>query len=98
MSQREDLKGAISLSLQYLKQETVEPLRSLVGMVVWGVISAIVTAFGVILVALGLLRLLQSETGSSFQGHLNWLPYLITLVIVGIALVGVVSRIGKRRS
>ncbi|WP_298335362.1 phage holin family protein [Ferrimicrobium sp.] len=96
MSQRDDLKSAVSTSLQYVKQETIDPAKRLGGLLVWGVIASILTAFGFVLVALGLLRLLQDETGTTFQGHLDWLPYLITLVVVVVVLALTLKRIGKR--
>ncbi|MCL5972845.1 MAG: phage holin family protein [Ferrimicrobium sp.] len=96
MSQRDDLKSAVSMSLSYVKQETIDPVKRLGGLLLWGVVASVLTAFGFVLVALGLLRLLQDETGSAFHGHLNWLPYLITLVVVGIVLAVTFKRIGKR--
>jgi hypothetical protein len=96
VSQRDDLKSAVSTSLSYVKQETVDPAKRLGGLLVWGIVASVLTAFGFVLVALGLLRVLQDETGSTFHGHLNWLPYLITLVVVGVVLGITLARIGKR--
>jgi uncharacterized membrane protein YidH (DUF202 family) len=96
VSQRDGVKSAVSTSLQYVKQETIDPAKRLGGLLAWGLIASILTAFGFVLVALGLLRLLQDETGSAFQGHLNWLPYLITLVVVVVVLAVTLKRIGKR--
>jgi len=98
VSQRDDLRSALSLSIRYVKQETLDPAKRLGGLVLWGVVGAITTAFGMILVALGVLRLLQDETGSTFAGHLDWLPYLITLVVVAAAIGLALSRIGGKRS
>ena len=37
---------------------------------------------------IGLLRLLQTETGSTFTGNLSWVPYVIvTVVAVAVAAV-----------
>jgi hypothetical protein len=98
VSQRDDLRSALSLSVRYVKQETLDPAKRLGGMLLWGLVGSVTTAFGVILVALGVLRLLQDETGSTFTGHLDWLPYLITLVVVGAAIALAVSRIGGSAS
>jgi hypothetical protein len=98
VSQRDDLRSALSLSLRYVKQETLDPAKRLGGMVLWGLVGAITTAFGTILVALGVLRLLQDETGTIFSGHLDWLPYLITLVVVAAAIAVAITRIGGKAS
>lgn len=98
MSQRDDLRSALSLSLRYVKQETLDPAKRLGGMVLWGMVGAVATAFGTILVALGVLRLLQDETGTAFAGHLDWLPYLITLVVVAAAIAAAMTRIGGKAS
>jgi hypothetical protein len=94
---RDDVKSAFSTSLRYVKQETVDPAKRLGGLLLWGIVGSVLTAFGFVLVALGLLRLLQDETGSTFRGHLDWLPYLITLVVVTAVLAITLTRIGKRR-
>ena len=36
---------------------------------------------GVVLLLLALLRLLQTETGTTFAGNLSWIPYLIVTVV-----------------
>ncbi len=51
------------------------------------------------LLLLGGLRLLQTETGSTFDGRRTWIPYLIVLVVSGAIAGGAVkarSR-GQRR-
>ena len=47
-------------------------------------------AAGAVLLLLALLRALQTETGSSFTGHLSWLPYLI-VAAVAIAVMGLAA-------
>jgi hypothetical protein len=62
----------------YAKQETLGPLRGLGRFVAFGVSGSIALTVGLVFLLVALLRLLQTETGSTFQGHLTWLPYLIT--------------------
>ena len=62
----------------YAKQETLGPLRGLGRFVALGVSGSILVAVGLVLLLLGLLRALQTETGSTFEGNLSWAPYLIT--------------------
>jgi uncharacterized membrane protein YidH (DUF202 family) len=69
------------LVLAYFRQETVEPVRSLGRFVGYGVAGSLLLGIGVGLLLLAVLRFFQTETGSTFHGHLSWLPYLIMLVV-----------------
>jgi hypothetical protein len=54
-------------------------------------------ALGSVLLLLGLLRFLQTETGTALTGNLSWIPYLI-VILVAAALTGlVVWRLVKRK-
>ena len=81
----------------YAKQETVEPLKGLGRFIGFGLAGSMALGIGLVLLALGALRALQTETGTTFQGNWSWAPYLIVLVgcvsLAGIA----VSRTGKRK-
>jgi hypothetical protein len=68
------------LTKTYAKQETVDPLRGLGRYIGFGFPGALLIGVGVVLMLLGLLRALQTETGSTFTGSLSWLPYLITVL------------------
>lgn len=82
------------LVLQYLRQETLEPIKGLGRFVVFGVVGSLVLVTGLTLLLIGLLRGLQEETGSTFQGNLTWVPYGIcaltglTVAILAAAAVG----------
>jgi hypothetical protein len=52
---------------------------------------------GVSLLLLGLLRLLQTETGTSFTGNLTWVPYLITLVVAVLLAVAAAAAANRRK-
>jgi predicted cobalt transporter CbtA len=71
----------VQLVREYAQQETLDPLRGLGRFVTFGVIGSVVLTVGLALLLLGLLRVLQTETGSTFTGHLTWVPYLITAVV-----------------
>lgn len=85
----------VQLVLDYAKQETLEPLKGAGRFVAFGAIGAVALSAGTLLLLLGLLRALQTETGSTFKGNWSWAPYLLT----GLAAVAVLalsaSRIGK---
>src|SRR3954447_12913917 len=80
------------LVLAYFRQETVEPVRDLGRFVAFGVAGSLVLGVGVGLLLLATLRFFQTETGSTFTGHLSWVPYLImlivALVLAGAAMAG----------
>src|SRR5437764_11690755 len=80
------------LVLAYFRQETVEPVRNLGRFVAFGVAGSLVLGIGVGLLMLATLRFFQTETGSTFTGHLSWVPYVImfvvSLVLAGAAMAG----------
>lgn len=91
---------AVQLVIDYVKQETLTPLRGLGRYILFGVAGSVALAIGLVILAVGFLRFLQGETGSTFSGNLSWVPYLIcTVAVVAVAAVAVlaVSR-GQSRS
>lgn len=79
--QKAQFKQTLDLVVKYVKQETLGPLRSIGKFLGLGIGGAILVSVGFLLLLLGVLRLLQSETGATFHAHLSWLPYLITVFI-----------------
>jgi len=76
------------LIVAYVKQETVVPLKQLGRYAGFGVGGAFLLGLGVVLLGVGGLRALQTETGDTFTGDWSWAPYLITFaaLVVGGAL------------
>jgi hypothetical protein len=66
------------LVLAYAKQETLDPVKSLGRFIGFGVAGSLACGFGAVLMLLGGLRALQTETGSALQGNWSWAPYGIT--------------------
>lgn len=87
-----------SLTIDYAKQEIKDPLTGLVAYVAWGVVTMILVGVGSILLAIGALRALQTQTGSTFTGSLSWAPYGIVLAgaIVVLGAVGALIMRGKK--
>lgn len=87
-----------ALTVDYAKQEIKDPLTGLVSYVVWGVATMLLVGIGSILLAIGALRALQTETGSTFTGNLSWAPYLIVLAgaMIVLGIVGALIMRGKR--
>jgi len=71
------------LVVGYAKQETLDPVRGLGRFLGYGLGAAISGSLGMVLLLLGGLRLLQTETGSAFEGRRSFLPYLIVLIVSG---------------
>ncbi|MFC0081745.1 hypothetical protein ACFFRE_06255 [Aciditerrimonas ferrireducens] len=97
----EGLSDLLRLVLDYLKQETVGPLRGLGRFVVFGVLGSVAVAAGAVLLLVAVLRVLQDETGTTFAGDRSWLPYVVVVVLalVGLGVAGwrVVAGVGRRQ-
>lgn len=87
-----------SMTIDYAKQEIKDPLTGLVSYVAWGVVTMLLVGLGSILLAIGALRALQTETGSTFTGSLSWAPYGIVLAgaVVVLGAVGALIMRGKK--
>jgi hypothetical protein len=79
---------AFQLTIDYVKQETIQPLKGLGRFLYMGIAGSFLLAFGILLLLLGVLRLLQTETGSTLTGDWSWVPYAAVLVL-GVAVIGV---------
>lgn len=75
------------LVVAYLKQETIEPIKGLGRFVVFGAAGMTVLAGGLVLLLVAGLRAMQTEGGSTFTGHLSWIPY-------GICAFGALAALG----
>jgi hypothetical protein len=73
------------LIVDYVKQETLDPLKGLGRYLAMGILGAVCFSAGLVVLSVGFLRLLQGET-SAFHGNLSWVPYLLlTLVVLLVA-------------
>jgi hypothetical protein len=55
-----------------------------------GIAGSFFLAFGLLLILLGVLRLLQTETGSALTGDWSCVPYAVT-VVLGLAVIAVAA-------
>jgi len=77
---------AFKLTVDYLKQEALEPLKGLGRFVAWGLAGSLAIAVGILLLLVGILRLLQDETGTALTGNWSWVPYFaVSLLGLGVA-------------
>jgi cytochrome c biogenesis protein CcdA len=94
---REESSELIDLLRRYVIQETVDPIQQASRTLLFGSASAICLGIGIVLLLLGVLRILQTETGTVFEGSLSWVPYVITAVL-GLAVLGGFAYVLLRRS
>lgn len=87
-----------TLTIDYAKQEIRDPVKGLGTYLLWGSISMLLIGLGAVLLAIGGLRALQTETGSTFTGSLTWVPYLIVLVGAAIVLAVVAWIVVQRKA
>jgi hypothetical protein len=78
---------AFKLTVDYLKQEALDPLKGLGRFLLWGLLGSVAIAVGILLVLVGILRLLQTETGTALTGNWSWVPYFAVSAL-GIAVAG----------
>jgi hypothetical protein len=85
------------LVVSYARQQTVDPLKGLARFVIFGVLGSVMLATGLVLLVLGGLRALQTETGSTFDEDWSWAPYGLALLGC-VAVVGAAVLAARRRS
>lgn len=84
--------------VNYAKQETVEPLKSLGNYLKWGILGALFMFLGAFFTGLGILRLLQTETGTAFsKSGASGIPYLITIIVLGLGIAALVGTFLKAK-
>lgn len=84
----------VELVRDYAKQETLGPLKGAGRWLALGATGSTFLGLGLVLVLLGVLRLLQTET-DAFDGGFSWVPYVVVLVAC-LALSGLaLSRVKK---
>lgn len=81
----------------YAKQETIEPVKGLGRFIAFGVAGSLLIGVGVVMLAMALLRALQTEV-DTFDGRWSFAPYLITLVFCGIVIGLALSRTSAKKA
>jgi hypothetical protein len=83
-----EVSELIDLLKRYLLQETVGPLKTMGRSLGFGAGAALMFGLGGVFALIGVLRVLQSETGTFFGGDWSWAPYGLTTVagVIVIAL------------
>lgn len=89
------LSELVGMVVAYFRQETVDPLRSLGRYVALGFAGAILMSLGAGMLALTIVRLVQTETGRHLHGDLTWVPYAGGFIVAAAGSGWAVSRILK---
>ncbi len=90
------VKDAARLTVDYVKQETVDPLKSLGRQIAFGAAGALTMGLGLVLLMLGALRGIQTlfgaydATGRPMSERNTWIPYVLG-VVVGIVVLGLIG-------
>jgi hypothetical protein len=92
---RDESQEVVSLVIGYIKQETLDPVKGLGRYVVFGMAGSVALSIGLVVLAVGVLRVLQTETGSTFTGNLSWIPYVICAVLVVLVAAVAVKAISR---
>lgn len=81
---------------EYARQETLGPLRGWARYVGFGVGGAFALGVGLVIVAVGILRLLQTETTAFSGPNTSLLSYLITLAACVVIIAAAGWQISRR--
>ncbi len=98
---RQSGTDALQLVIDYLKQETLAPLKGLGRYLLFGIAGSILLCAGLVLLLVAALRVLQEQTGSFFSGTMTWAPYVIVggaaVVLMALAAWRIVRGPARRR-
>jgi len=92
---RPGLDDLAALLRRYLVQETIGPLKAIAKGVLIALGGAALFALGGVIVLVGVLRVLESETGSAFAGNWSFVPYVVTAA-AGLLLIGLAALVTFR--
>ncbi len=96
MARKQGVAEVADLLKAYVRQELLGPLRGAGRWVSMGLAGSVALVVGVVLLLLALLRALQTETGTAFDGNLSWIPYVIAVAALAVVIAALLRQVGKR--
>lgn len=96
-SPQQTIRELRDLVVAYARQETVDPLRQLGKYAGFGLGGALLFGLGVVFLEIGVLRVLQEQTGEHLTGNWSWVPYAV-VVVVFLVMAGLIWTIANRTS
>ena len=96
MARKQGVAEVVDLVKAYVRQELLGPLRGAGRWVSMGLAGSVALVVGMVLLLLSLLRALQTETGTAFEGDRSWIPYLIAVGALVAVIAALLRQVGKR--
>lgn len=93
---RDELEEILGEARRYFVAETIDPLKLVGRTLLYGLSGALVTGLGLVLCLVGLLRVLETEVGTTFAGTWTFVPYLC-VAFAGVLIAVLAVSIGFRR-
>ncbi len=93
-SEKKSTSDVFELLLNYVKRETLKPIKGAGRWIVFGLLAALSLSIGIVLGAIGVLRLAQALLFSDSTSW-SWTNYVIALVVCVAILFFTVSKIRK---
>jgi len=91
------ISDAVQAVKDYVRQETIGPLRGALRWIGYGLLGALLIGVGTAFVSLGLLRMVQTEFAPTFSGRwMSLLPYVFAFVASLLVAALAFSRITKQ--
>ena len=87
-----------TLTRDYAKQETIDPLKGVGRYLGFGLGGALLGGLGVLLLMLAGLRALQTQTGTALTGSWSWVPYFVVVAVAALIVAYAVARISRKPS
>jgi Putative Actinobacterial Holin-X, holin superfamily III len=81
-SPQQTIRDLKDLVVAYAKQELLDPLKGLGRYLGFGIGGAFLLGIGIFFLAMGVLRLLQTQTGRWFHDWRSFIPYLIVVAFL----------------
>ena len=95
MSPKRKLDNMLNVLRNYIRQETIEPIRSLFGSVIFLFIGSLAVSIGFIFISIGLVAFLQEIDG--MDTWFSWVPYLCgSLFLVCVVFLSIRSFIVRK--
>ena len=88
--------GLVQMVKDYARQETVGPIKGAGRWAAFGGIGAVLMGVATILLMLGVLRLLQTETDAFAGQWMSLIPYCVALIVALVVIAIAASRITRK--
>lgn len=92
----QQIADTVQMVKDYARQETLDPIRIAGKWIAFGLVGAVLIGSGTLFLALGILRMMQTEWPDTFDGRwMKMLPYAAALLFSVIVIVLAALRINK---